>query len=623
MFALSLFAVPLNDPVILGLIVAVVVAFAWCSQVADQANKLKERNASLARQVEALAHGKTAHDELLEAWGRKITARLETLSAEDLANLDGVLRAKLPQAVDTLLAQPSQAFLNALRAKLEPHAEALADTALRSGDSPLCQALLERLQSLLANAEHPSWSKVLETLTDPLFERVAGLAQNPSPALAAHMDAKIGTALEEQVRRILQTPDDYPEEIAETINETLGNRITAVAENLPAATASQMDKKIGEALVKRIGDIFADPDQHQEVIEGVDESLGNRVAAVAENMPAEAASQMDKKIGDALVKRIDDIIEDPEQYQDVSEAVCASLGNRVTALADEPPEAIAAHLDLRIGEQLLETVNWMFENPADHEALFDSVDEALGTRILEQAGKPSDEVAAQLDRRIGEKLVDNVNDVFENPAEHETLFEQVNGRISRRIEQRLEGELGNGSDSGLEKALNEMLRGHLGRRFQQTDLGGLDRALDTRLQAMAATPPQDMLAAADRMFEAALAAQARERLSERIKECAEEVDAALLRRLQARIRALPQEGSAVVDELIDLKLPGWFQDRVDESFEVHQAVARQVALRIEGWIGSALEQPKPVLKNALETWITHQVLNALKANAVGTESNPL
>jgi hypothetical protein len=51
------------------------------------------------------------------------------------------------------------------------------------------------------------------------------------------------------------------------------------------------------------------------------------------------------------------------------------------------------------------------------------------------------------------------------------------------------------------------------------------------------------------------------------------------------------------------------------------AVARQVAVRVEGWIGSALDQPRPLLKNALESWLTQQVLHALKPIALGAESN--
>lgn len=512
--SMPLFAVALNDPLILALVIGLVVALVWCRQLADQAKSLRTQNASLSRQVEGLKGRKSADDELLQAWAEKITVRLESLSPEDVARLDGELRAKLPQAMDALLAQPSPAFLSALRAKVEPHAEALLTAALKNGEGKLGQALLDRLQRAVINAEHPGWDSVLESLEEPLLERAAALAENPPPALAADIDTKIGTAIQEQVQRVVQSPDDYPE-VAEAMQEILQGRMAGLAERLPAEATAQIDKKAVESLVAKVDEIFADPDQYADVLDSVNEALGNRIDAVAEN--------------------------------------------------------------------------------------------------------PAGDLAARIDQRVGDRLVEAVNHLFEN-ADYSELQEEVLDRLSQRIKQRLQEEAGRGSANGLDKALDEMLRGHLNRRFQQTDLGALDRAIDARLKAMLDLPPQEMLALLDRMFETRLLAQARDRLDNNIKQCEEDLQAALLQRLQARIRALPQAGSPAVDELIDLKLPAWFQDQLSESFQVSQAVARQVAFRVEGWIGSALEQPKPVLKSALENWITRQVLNALKSSPLGAET---
>jgi hypothetical protein len=541
----------------LALLYALVQLVQWNFRVALRLKLLELKDAELAEQLASLRPARSLHDELAQLLGKTVTTRLDALGAEDLALLDQAIRQRLPELVAPVLQSASPRFSDAFAAGVEERALAHVPAALASAGPQIAAALHQRLQATLADPDSAAW----EHIDERLGRRLVGLAEELPAEAAARLDEKVRAALVSRVDEMLESPDDFSD-LFERIDEKLQGHILATVAQPPEECVRGIATRAAGGMAARVADMFDSPGDHGDLFEGIDEKLGARILELAGDPPDEIAQKRDQRICAELLAELDHICENPGEHEELYQGIDEKLGERMLELAGDLPEETARQLDERICAELLAELDQIRENSGDYADLYESIDEKLSGRILAVVDNPPAEMEQRLAERTEGGLLAAVDHLFENRDEHEDFFSDLDEKLGQRIRRRLrEGFSGEAGDR-VDAAIDETLLAHTRARLQAANLAELDRVIGQRLEALAANAPGTA-----------------ERIDERLRE-----------ELAARAANQRRESAAPTAEAAgDRPTP-----------------ARQFTQCLEEWVGAALEQARPALKSALESWLSHQ-----------------
>jgi hypothetical protein len=458
------------------------------------------------------------------------------------------LRLKLLEVKDAQLAEqlaslrPARSLhdeLSQLLGKtINSRLDALGADELTLLDQAIRQRLPELVAPVLQNAS-PRFSSAFAAAVEE--QTLAHL-----PAALAAAGPRIGAALEQRLQVALADADS---DVWEQIDDRLGRRLVALAETLPAEALARLDARAGAALLGRAVEMLASPDDFTDLFERIDAALQEQILGTVEEPPEECVQAIAARTAAGMAARVADIFDNPGDHDDLFERLDEKLGERILAAADDPPDETARQLDERICADLVDEINHICDNPGEHTELYENLDEKLGGRMLELAGDPPPEVEQRLAERLEAGLLAEVDHLFENRDEQEELFADLDEKLGQHLRRRLRDELSSGRGGRVEAALDERLRAHVRARLEAADLTELDRLLDQRLAALAANAPETAA-----------------RIDERLRE---------------ELAARAANRAAGSD-------PG---------------PARPLTQCVEEWVGAALEQARPALQQALESWL--------------------
>jgi hypothetical protein len=562
-----------------GIVLAVVIALAllyalahlirWHFRIAVRLRLLELKDAELAEQLASLRSARSLHEELSGLLAKTVSTRLDSLGAEDLAALDQVLRQRLPEMIGPVLQNASPRFSTAFAAAVEEQALAHLPAAITAAGPQLTAALQQRLQSTLDESDSDVWEPIDAGLT----RHLVALAENLPAETAARIDEKALANLVSRAEEILESPEDFTE-LFERFDADLQEHILAAIEELPEECVQAIDRLSTSRLNSRVEEIFDNPGDHEDLFTKIDEKLGQGILELAEDPPDELAQKLDDRIGFCLLAELDQIYENPDDHESLYESLDEKLGERLLELAGEPPEETARKLDERLCASLLAELDQICDNTGDHEALFESLDEKLSGRFLELADSPSPELEQRLGQRALAGVLAAVDRFFEDRDGHEDFFSELDDKLAQRIRRRLREEL---HGERVESAIDETLRAHAQSRLQAADLTEVDRVLDQRLETLTANAPE-LVARIDEWLREELAARAANRRDQDNPAAAEAT---------AQRPPGPQSFSQCVEE----------------------------------WVGAALEHARPALKNALESWLSHQAAEPPRAGEESTRGS--
>jgi len=527
----------------MGLLYLVVQLVQWHFRVALRLRLLEVKDAQFAEQLASLRPARSLHDELSQLLGKTINSRLDALAADELTLLDQAIRQRLPELVAPVLQNASPRFSAAFAAAVEERALAHLPEALAAAGPRIGAALEQRLQTALADPE-----KAWERIDDRLGRRLVALAETLPAEATARLDARAGAALLARAEEMLASPDDFAD-LFERIDAALQEQILGTVEEPPEECVQAIAARTAAGMAARVADIFDNPGEHDELFERLDEKLGDRVVELAGDPDDETAGKLEDRICAGLLARLDHICDNPGEHESLYESIDEKLGERMLELAGDPDDETARKLEERICADLVDEVNHICDNPGEHTELYESIDEKLGGRILELATDPPPEVGQRLAERLEAGLLAEVDHLFEHRDEQEELFADLDEKLGGHLRRRLRDELSGGRGGRVDAALDELLRAHARARLEAADLTELDRLLDQRLAALAANAPETAA-----------------RIDERLRE-------------ELAARAANRAGGS------------------------NPGPGRPLAQSVEEWVGAALEQARPALQHALESWL--------------------
>jgi hypothetical protein len=410
---------------LLVLVLLLAGATAW---LAVRVRALALADVERQRQFVELRSVRTFDEELREAVRRKTAERLEALGPDELSALEDAIRARLPQVIAAVLANPSPELASALSARITSRALERLGTALAGSDSAIDSAVQDRFQALLADPNADAW----EPIDRKLAARALAASNSPAAEVSRQLEQRIHEGLLERAQDMFAEPEQHAE-LFERLDEKLIERIVRVAESPGPDCARALVGQVEHELLARTAAMFESPEEHGDLVEALNEKLAQRLVAVAENLPPETAARIDGRICEQLAEQADRLFDVPEEHEDLFSLIDEKLGGRIVRLAADLPPETATRIDSRIAEQLLAEVNHLFEAPEEYEDLFERIDEKLGARAVTLAQGPPEALAQRLDGRISDGLADALDEMFRHPDEHEEVFEKAREQLGRRI----------------------------------------------------------------------------------------------------------------------------------------------------------------------------------------------
>ena len=287
------------------------------------------------------------------------------------------------------------------------------------------------------------------------------------------LDARVRDALLGRIGTILAAPGDFAD-LFEEIDGKLGERMASRAGDATPAMVEAIDAGLRGRIVK----IFETSDDFGELFEEIDVRLGERVSARIE--VAEDGVRIDGLIAEQLHARVKAMFDNPESHEDLFETVDEKLGERIVRSIGRLPEDAASRMDSNIRDALVAEVQYIFDNPENYETLVETIDEQLGQRICRLLSHPSPELQQGLEEPIRAGLTRRLGEIFANPEEHEGLVEGIDEGLGKRIDRRIRDELAPG-DGLLDRLIAEALRERVRERVE-TGRESLDQAIDTAIR---------------------------------------------------------------------------------------------------------------------------------------------
>jgi predicted negative regulator of RcsB-dependent stress response len=436
----------------LVLLILFILLGGWNVWLNARLRDLLRDSAALQQNIDALRQVKTFEQELRDVVRLRLGERFDTQSSSDLALLDEALKARLPALIRRELEQPSAELESSMRAKLfRQAADRIGDVIGAMGDR-VQGALQQRLARLIDDSDDEWW----EQLDERLGERVAALIASLDTAKDVELESRIRVKLVRRLEELFEDPDAYSDWF-EDIDARLGDRVCRHAEDPSEECVAEMSQMMDRSLRDRLETIIENSDEYEDLFSDVDGKIGEilleRIDDFVSDEDSEIHGQMIALVGEQVIERAKNIFEDAENYESFFETIDERLCERILRFTERLPEELADTIDERIHQGLITEVDHLFEQPDSHEDLFLNIDESLGKRISRLIDHPPTELKERLDERVSQGLSLRLQAMFEKPEDYSEALGEVHEQLAKRIERRLREELARGNEGLIERIM--------------------------------------------------------------------------------------------------------------------------------------------------------------------------
>jgi hypothetical protein len=298
--------------------------------------------------------------------------------------------------------------------------------------------------------------------THPAPQQGASAPRSPAQAFGDVAVLSAGT-LDGLVReRLDDLLSDPPEEVLEAIDARLAEQVVRLAGDPPEGLARILKQRIDHGIVERLDEMLGDLDEYEDLADALDTALADRLVRSARETVEEGnavAGAIERGLSDHLERLFDA----PEEHADLFEKIDTRLGDWIVGVIRNAeaalPADIAQALTRTLAAGLLARVEAFFEEPGDHEDLLARFDDKLAERIVRLAGAPSAPTAEALDAQVSLFLVSRAERFLARPAE----FADLHDRLNRALMGRLAGMLADPT-SGVQRRLAELVDTEVQRR---------------------------------------------------------------------------------------------------------------------------------------------------------------
>lgn len=431
--------------------------------------------------VDVIRQSRSFEQELRDVVRLKVGDRFDAQSPTDLAALDESLKSRLPGLIRRELEQPSPELEAKYRQRIIRLADDRLDAILVTLTDDLAVGLKQRAQRLLDTRDESLWQPIDARLAERMAQFVDKLDFNRDEDL----NGRIRRCLQSRVEMLFEDPEsDVSSTLFEDVDARLSERISARLEEPGKECERELQLRIDAGLMQRLDTLVENADEHEDLFAEVDSKLGDHILTRAEEILSTSGDdllRLDERIIPQIAGRINAIFDDPENHESLFESIDEHLSERILKLADRLPEETAERIDESILAGLVSEIEELFDAPENHEDLFESIDEALGKRITRLVDHPPAELKEKMDEEVNTGLVARVSGMFDDPDDYESMSD-VDEQLGKRIERRLREELARGAEGLIDQTIYDSLKKRVGQRFdERSRREGLDMIIDTRI----------------------------------------------------------------------------------------------------------------------------------------------
>jgi hypothetical protein len=321
-----------------------------------------------------LRQARSLHEELHALVGRRLGDRLDANDPAFARALEDAFRERLPSIINQEVESPSSALHIALSQRLARQLEQGDDESLQT---KMREQVLGRVTTIFASPEN--FEELFARIDGKLGERI--LARVETSADEARIADVVGEQLFARVEEMFDNPDDF-EELFGSLDEKLSERILRLASKLPEETAARMDATIRDALVAQVGYIFENPDDYESLVETIDEGLGQRMTRLLGHPSPELQQALEEPIRAGLAGRLEEVFANPDDHEDLLAEVDELLGKRIERrLREELTRGGDGLIEQLLVEALRERVRGRVDGRRE------SIDLSIDTRMARHQGE--------------------------------------------------------------------------------------------------------------------------------------------------------------------------------------------------------------------------------------------
>jgi hypothetical protein len=321
-----------------------------------------------------LRQARSLEEELHALVGRRLGDRLDADDPAFTRALEQALRDRLPEVIQHEVESPDSALHAALAQRLTRQLDPRDDEAL---GARLREQLLDRVSAIFAAPGdfEGLFDEIDGKLGERILARVEPIADDPRIA------SLTGERLFARLEQMFDRPEDH-EGLFESVDEKLGECILRQAGKLPDEAAARLEAAIRDALVAEVQYIFENPQDYEGIVETIDEQLGQRVTRLAGHPSPELQEAMEGPIRGGLAGRLHEIFANPDDHEGLLEEVDGQLGKRIERrLREELARGGDGLIEQLVVEALRERVRGRLEGRRE------SLDLTIDTRIARHNGE--------------------------------------------------------------------------------------------------------------------------------------------------------------------------------------------------------------------------------------------
>jgi hypothetical protein len=306
--------------------------------------------------------------------GRRLGDRLDADDPALARSVEEACRERLPEIIKHEVESPSSPLHAALAQRLTRQLEQGDDAALAA---TVREQLLGRVTTMFASPRQ--FADLFEQIDGRLGEQI--LAKVEAGVDDPRVAAVVGEQVLARVEDMFDNADEH-EGLFESLDEKLGERVLRLAGKLPEETAARMDATIRDALVAQVSYIFDNPDDYESLVETIDEGLGQRITRLLGHPSPELQEALEAPARAGLAGRMEEIFANPDDYEELIGEVDELLGKRIERrLREELAKGTDGLIEQLLVEALRERVRGRLDGRRE------SLDLSIDTRISKHQGE--------------------------------------------------------------------------------------------------------------------------------------------------------------------------------------------------------------------------------------------